>query len=378
MKKILMLLSNPFRPDVRVYKEAISLIKGGYDVTVVAWDRKMKYLTEERSDGINILRIPLFSKKHIFYLVKLWLFWRKAYRVAKTLDFDFIHCHDLDTLRVGIKLKEKFKKPLIYDIHDIYSYMIKVDTPIFISKIVQKIENRWMRKVDRIITVSNGLKNFYINKGLNPESIIVVMNCNPVFHVPEEKIKSIRRALSLGNKFVAVYIGTLEEGRFIKEMVEATKYFGNDIILLIGGYGKYEDFVKNKAEKSKTIKYIGVVSPKDVSKYIKCSDVVLSIYHPSMENQNISIVTKLFDAINAGKPIIVNKELRETAKIVKENRCGVLIDYSVSTFIDAINKLKDDKEKYKTMAENISLLRKKYNWENESEKLIVLYKKLLE
>jgi len=25
------------------------------------------------------------------------------------------------------------------------------------------------------------------------------------------------------------------------------------------------------------------------------------------------------------------------------------------------------------MAENISLLRKKYNWENESEKLIVLY-----
>ena len=73
-----MLLSNPFRPDVRVYKEAISLIKGGYDVTVVAWDREMKYLTEERSDGINILRIPLFSKKNIFYLVKLWLFWRKA------------------------------------------------------------------------------------------------------------------------------------------------------------------------------------------------------------------------------------------------------------------------------------------------------------
>ncbi|PIV69070.1 MAG: hypothetical protein COS08_05425, partial [Euryarchaeota archaeon CG01_land_8_20_14_3_00_38_12] len=60
------------------------------------------------------------------------------------------------------------------------------------------------------------------------------------------------------------------------------------------------------------------------------------------------------------------------------NRCGVLIDYSVSAFIDAINKLKDNKEKYKTMAESISLLRKKYNWENESEKLIVLYKKLLE
>ena len=43
MKKILMLLSNPFRPDVRVYKEAISLIKGGYDVTVVAWDRGKRY-----------------------------------------------------------------------------------------------------------------------------------------------------------------------------------------------------------------------------------------------------------------------------------------------------------------------------------------------
>ena len=46
-KHVLMLLSNPFRPDPRVHREAKSLVNAGYEVTILCWDRKQRYPTEE-------------------------------------------------------------------------------------------------------------------------------------------------------------------------------------------------------------------------------------------------------------------------------------------------------------------------------------------
>ena len=39
-RRVLMLLSNPFAPDPRVYKEARTLTRNGYTVTIIAWDRQ--------------------------------------------------------------------------------------------------------------------------------------------------------------------------------------------------------------------------------------------------------------------------------------------------------------------------------------------------
>ncbi|MCK4432384.1 MAG: glycosyl transferase family 1, partial [Methanomicrobia archaeon] len=78
MKKVIMLLSNPFKPDPRVYKEAKSLVNNGYDVTVFAWDRECKYPKKEIIDGIKIERVrlkaPYDSNLLLFFLLPLWQF----------------------------------------------------------------------------------------------------------------------------------------------------------------------------------------------------------------------------------------------------------------------------------------------------------------
>ena len=53
---ILMTLANPFTHDPRVYNEARSLIKKGYKVTVLAWDKEGDSPVTEERDGINIVR----------------------------------------------------------------------------------------------------------------------------------------------------------------------------------------------------------------------------------------------------------------------------------------------------------------------------------
>ena len=47
IKKIVIARSNAVEPDSRVEKEANSLAKAGYDVTILAWDRSITIAYEK-------------------------------------------------------------------------------------------------------------------------------------------------------------------------------------------------------------------------------------------------------------------------------------------------------------------------------------------
>ena len=59
--KICIIRSNPVRPDSRVDKEAWSLVKAGYDVQILAWDRDTDI--EESKDFVHVVdvNIPITS-----------------------------------------------------------------------------------------------------------------------------------------------------------------------------------------------------------------------------------------------------------------------------------------------------------------------------
>ena len=54
-----MLFSRGFFPDARGHKEARDLVIGGYDVTILAWDRECRLARREQLDGFSIERLQL-------------------------------------------------------------------------------------------------------------------------------------------------------------------------------------------------------------------------------------------------------------------------------------------------------------------------------
>ena len=52
MKKVKMILTNGFGPDVRVYKEAKYLVSKGFDVEILCWDRENEFAGAE-SDNVG-------------------------------------------------------------------------------------------------------------------------------------------------------------------------------------------------------------------------------------------------------------------------------------------------------------------------------------
>jgi hypothetical protein len=56
--RIVMLLSNAFRPDPRVAREAKTLVQAGYEVTLVCWDREARHAPHESVHGYRVERVP--------------------------------------------------------------------------------------------------------------------------------------------------------------------------------------------------------------------------------------------------------------------------------------------------------------------------------
>jgi hypothetical protein len=116
-KHIVFLLDNPFISDLRVEKEAISLLSLGHRVTVVCVEDE-GLQDDEVVKGIRVLRmVPKcfnrpFSKGYS----------REVKNLAKRIEAmqcDVLHCHDCYMLRMGIEVKRKNPSvTLVYDTHE--------------------------------------------------------------------------------------------------------------------------------------------------------------------------------------------------------------------------------------------------------------------
>ena len=167
--RIIMFLTNPFTTDARVYYEATSLIQAGHQVTVVAYDSEKKYPPSENIDDIEIIRVPAISTWRgiagvISKGVSLLLWQLKCRRLALHLHrqnrFDAVHCHDLDTLPIGVALKRRLGLHLVYDAHEIYGYMLARDLPFWIASRFLWLEKRLLCFVNHVISVDEAQKRY--------------------------------------------------------------------------------------------------------------------------------------------------------------------------------------------------------------------------
>ena len=382
MKKVIMLLSNPFKPDPRVYKEARSLVNNGYDVTVLAWDREGKYPKKEVIDGIKIERIRLKSKYgntlELFFLLPLWQF--IAFFKLLNRRYDLLHCHDFDTLTVGILLKKIKNKKIIYDAHESYPDMIKSSIPTLLYKFIFALESFYLKKIDYLITVNKILKEYFEKRGTSKTETI--MNCydKQDFRIYQKKIDKITKQLNLKNKFVIVYIGVLIKDRGLRELVESFKYQKDDSIkLLIFGYGPIKNNLNKIVEKynlQDKVFLLGEIHPTMVPSYISIGDLIPIIYKFN-ENNKFASPNKLFEAITLSKPLLVS-DIGILGNFVRKFDCGIILEsFDPKKIAETLKKIKNDYQLIEKMKKNTEKAYREYNWELESKKLLKIYEEVL-
>lgn len=120
MKRVCFLLNNEFTCDNRVEREAKSLVKAGYDVTLIATQDFEKELPKtELREGIQIHR-RIRKKLPAFLPVNTRLVRALFAIVFRYRRFDFVHAHDANMLLLGFLLARIWGAKLIYDSHELW------------------------------------------------------------------------------------------------------------------------------------------------------------------------------------------------------------------------------------------------------------------
>jgi hypothetical protein len=117
--KVLFVRTDACLFDPRVYKEASSLQKAGYEVRVLGWDRKHEFARKETINGVLYVRskIPAAYGSKWLVLV-LPLFWVRVIWEIAHFRPHVVHGCDLDALIPGLIAKFFFRFRIVYDIFD--------------------------------------------------------------------------------------------------------------------------------------------------------------------------------------------------------------------------------------------------------------------
>lgn len=391
-----MILESEFSFDERVEKEIRVLQNSGFSVAVAAYSFGTFPEVEERN-GYLIYRKKISIGKYKSSAASLILpfyftFWYKF--LSKLIDdygFDVIHVHDLPLSKVAWKLSKKYGLKLVCDQHEFYSnWIIRTrhynTMPGKIIKMLsqwQKYEKKFLRKADLVVTVSDSLKDIYINKiGVASEKVITLPNTpSSGSFTPglvEDEILDRYK-----NRFVLFYAGGLDHLRgidFIMETVACLKKDIPEILFLIAGKENKAFQISPRIRKwniDANSEFLGWISLKQLSSYIAASNVCLFV--PPTDNLEINntVATKIYQYAFMGKPIIVSqanmmKEFVENNGIGYAVRFGDVEDFS--TKVKEIYHHPDVADAVKSKAAEIAA---KYNWENTSEEFIAYYRHMI-
>jgi glycosyltransferase involved in cell wall biosynthesis len=370
--KILMLLSKEFKNDYRAYREAKVLAEEDNEVTIIMWDRLGEGPSEEKVDKILVIRVcnDYLMRKLPHDLFRNPLWWREAYKRAIELcrdeKFDVIHCHDLDTLPIGVRLKKARGVKLVYDVHEVFGYMIMRNMPKLISKISFYMEKKLIKSVDHVITVSKPVKRYL--EGITNKPVTIVRNCKDLiikeYTPPKNEL------------FTISYIGILHKNRMFPELVDIVGKIDGIRFLIAGKKENLYKEVEKRCEKYENVEFLGTIPIEEVIPKTLESNVVISILDPNDPNCRIALLNKQFEAMVCGRPIIVTKGTY-AGKMTEKLKCGLAVEYNEDAVKKAIIKLREDPKLCEELGRNaLRAAIEKYNWENEKKKLLKIYENM--
>lgn len=313
--KIIMLLTNRFDPDVRVYKEAKHLVENGHQVEILCWDRENEYRDKaiEELDGIIVKRFFPYSRygSGLKQILPFMNFIFEIYKYLKKVEYDYIHCHDLDGMLTGYLTRRK-RTPLIFDMHEYYE-MQKSNR--LVRWIIRKIVNYFHNKAYKIIYV-NEHQIMHTNDNIRTK-LAYIPN-----YPDASNFKNPRKTPS--DKLRISYIGVVGQYEQLKNLMDACRNM-KDVIISIHGNGIAYEKLKSIEGDYENVNITGRYRFDESLKLYNETDVHYIIYSMKNIQNKLSEPVKFYESIITKTPIICNKDTR-IGDFTETNKIGFTIN----------------------------------------------------
>ncbi|MEH2354326.1 glycosyltransferase family 4 protein [Nostoc sp.] len=390
-KKVLIIVENlPVPFDRRVWMEATTLQKAGYEVSVISPTGNGFDKDYEIIEQIHIYRHPLPPEESsvIGYLREYswainWQF-RLAQRVWRERGFDVIHiCNPPDLLfLVAAWFKLFHGISIIFDHHDLSPEMYEAKyrrRDIFYHGL------RWAERLtyataDMVISTNESHREVALNRGhKKPEKVFVVRSAPDLSRFRRMPPNPNYRR---GRNYLIGYMGVMGEPEGIDYLLRMVYYIvhkknRSDIHFMLIGSGPMAEKLKDlskELEVNEFVEFTGFKQGEELLERLSSCDVCVEPSPTSAYNENCTM-NKILEYMAMGKAI-VQFDLREGRRSAQEASLYAKPNDEVE-FADKILELLDSPERrQKIGAEGRRRMEEILEWQYQAPKLLDAYEKV--
>jgi glycosyltransferase involved in cell wall biosynthesis len=388
-KKVLIVVENQSIPfDTRVLKEARSLHKAGYQVTVLCPRDKSAQLGHEIIEGIHVYRHPM-PKEGNSSLGYLWeyscaLFWEFWYVwwIYLRHGFHIIQgCNPPDDIFLIALPFKVFGVKYIFDHHDAIPelYFSKYGTRGILYKAQVLLEKLTFRFSDVVMATNASYKDLAVTRGrLAQEDVFIVRNGPDL-----ETFKAVppNPALKYGKPYLVGYVGTMSDQEGLDILLDVAlhlKKLGRlDVHFTCVGAGPALASLRNMVQDKSLgdmVNFTGRVSDQQLLEILSTSDVCVNPDRPC-EMNDISTMIKIMEYMALRKPI-GQFDLREGRFSAQDAAVYADPRNQVNDFAAKIIWLLDHPDERRRMGEfGRRRVEKELAWEYSVQNLLAAYER---
>lgn len=381
LRKVGMFVLNNMLHDARVTREATSLAREGYQVTVYAL-LEPGTRAEEIKNGFRIRRLPIrtrpLPKSSAFWAVKYLEFVLRTVYNARRDGNEVYHGHDMTGLVPAWLASRYPRRHLIYDAHELFSEQASVPQ----RRLWQRLEHRLIPQADLVIAPEENRSRILYEEYGATAPPLTLLNC-PFFYNANDH-KTSKPALSNTGRwrYTAIYQGGIDDERCVEELVISVAYFPDDTgLLLVGPIAEdYKLRLVEHIDRLDLHSRVEILPPVPFEQLVPLTlsaDVGVMLYRNNSRNNFFCAPNKLFEYMMAGLPVI-GPDYPGVRGIVADGGIGILVDPTDPRSIGAAvgTLLKNETLYAKCRQHALHLARSRYNWGIEENKLLHGYSRL--
>ena len=210
---------------------------------------------------------------------------------------------------VGAFLSVLKRKPLVYDIQDMYPDMAvagSIVQPGLLTRFWERLHRWALRCSMRIIVLGDDMRARVIGKGIDPAKVFIVRSGidTPPQNLPAPPLNpEVTRAIRGNFRFVLLHAGNLGfYGAWDTIIAAARKLENENIGFVFVGDGAERSRVENLAAGATNVRFLPFFPSSDIPSVLAAPDAHIVTIKRGLEG--VVVPSKMFGIIAAGKPIV--------------------------------------------------------------------------
>jgi len=229
-----------------------------------------------------------------------------------------------------------------------------------------------IKKFNKIITISNGLKEFYLEKGISENKIITAHDAVSLedFDVVVNKA-DVRQRLGIPlDKPVVMYLGRLDPWKGVDTFLEASNLI-SEVSVVVAGEGSQLNVFKKKYP---NVIFLGNTPYRDLPQNQQAADILVI---PNSSKSDVSRLytspLKVFAHMASGVPIVASG-LPSIREVLNESNSILVIPDDVKALSDTIKDVLANRSDAFSRASQAKEDVKQYTWDDRAKSIIEFVK----